>query len=110
MGRDRQRIQERRVGGSTMKKSGNYQRLRASFLTAALLTSGALTGQHALAQTAPAPATAIGAPSVLDEIVVTGTTIKDTIMQTSFMITVVNQEALTNSQPLGSPTLLPSLP
>jgi len=56
-----------------MKKSGNYQRLRASFLTAALLASGALNGQHALAQTAPAPATAIGAPSELDEIVVTGT-------------------------------------
>src|SRR5258706_5158962 len=93
-----------------MKKSGNYQRLRASFLTAALLTSGALNGQHALAQTAPAPATAIGAPSELDEIVVTGTTIKETIMQTSFAVTVVNQEALANSPALGLAALLTSIP
>ena len=93
-----------------MKKSGNYQRLRASFLAAALLTSGALNGQHALAQTAPAPATAIGAPSELDEIVVTGTTIKETIMQTSFAVTVVNQEALANSPALGLAALLTSIP
>src|SRR6266702_1858439 len=74
-----------------MKKSGTYQRLRASFLAAALLTSGALNGQHALAQTAPAPATAIGAPSELDEIV-------------------VNQEALANSPALGLAALLTSIP
>jgi len=93
-----------------MKKSGNYQRLRASCLTAALLTSGVLNGQHALAETAPAPATAIGAPSELDEIVVTGTTIKETIMQTSFAVTVVNQEALKDSPALGLAALLTSIP
>jgi hypothetical protein len=65
-----------------MKKSRNYQWLRV-FLAAAVL--GAFNAHHALAQTsAPvAPATAIGAPSELDEIVVTGTNIKQTIMQTS---------------------------
>jgi iron complex outermembrane recepter protein len=92
-----------------MKKSHNYQWLRA-FLAAAVL--GAFNAQHALAQTsAPAaPATAIGAPSELDEIVVTGTNIKQTIMQTSFSVTVADQEALANSPALGLAALLTSIP
>ena len=92
-----------------MKKSRNYQWLRA-FLAAAVL--GAFSAHHALAQTsaAAAPATAIGAPSELDEIVVTGTNIKQTIMQTSFSVTVVDQEALANSPALGLAALLTTIP
>ena len=92
-----------------MKKSRNYQWLRA-FLAAAVL--GAFNAHHALAQTSapPAPATAIGAPSELDEIVVTGTNIKQTIMQTSFSVTVADQEALANSPALGLAALLTTIP
>jgi iron complex outermembrane recepter protein len=93
-----------------MKKSGNYQWRRASFLNAALLSSSILSGQIALAQTTPTPATAIGAPGELDEIVVTGTNIKQTIMQTSFAVTVVDQEALANSPALGLAALLNNIP
>jgi outer membrane receptor protein involved in Fe transport len=92
-----------------MKKSRNYRWLRA-FLAAAVL--GAFNAHHALAQTSapPAAATAIGAPSELDEIVVTGTNIKQTIMQTSFSVTVVDQEALANSPALGLAALLTTIP
>ena len=92
-----------------MKKSRNYRWLRA-FLAAAVL--GAFNAHLALAQTSapPAPATAIGAPSELDEIVVTGTNIKQTIMQTSFSVTVADQEALANSPALGLAALLTTIP
>jgi iron complex outermembrane recepter protein len=98
-----------------MKKSGTYQLLRASLLIATFLTVNAFLGNRALAQTAAAapataPATAIGAPGELDEIVVTGTNIKQTIMQTSFAITVVDQQALANSPALGLAALLTNIP
>jgi len=95
-----------------MKKSRNFQWLRTTILTAAPLATGAFNAHYALAQTsAPAaPATAIGAPSELDEIVVTGTNIKQTIMQTSFAVTVADQEALANSPALGLAALLTSIP
>ena len=96
-----------------MKKSGTYQLLRASLLIATFLTVNAFIGNLALAQTTAttaAPATAIGAPGELDEIVVTGTNIKQTIMQTSFAVTVVDQQSLANSPALGLAALLTSIP
>jgi iron complex outermembrane recepter protein len=100
-----------------MKKSGTHRLLRASLLIATFLVLDVLAGNPVRAQTttAPAaataaPATAIGAPGELDEIVVTGTNIKQTIMQTSFAVTVVDQQALANSPALGLAALLNNIP
>ena len=99
-----------------MGSSLDYQWDRAGVLIGTALALCALNGPSALAQTsqgsaaAAAPATAIGAPSELDEIVVTGTPIKQTIMQTSFAVTAVDQQALADSPALGLAALLTTIP
>jgi iron complex outermembrane receptor protein len=100
-----------------MKNSLNCQWHRASLLIGTALALGALNGPFAIAQTAggsappaAAPATAIGAPSELEEIVVTGTPIKQTIMETSFAVTAVDEQALANSPALGLAALLTTIP
>jgi len=93
-----------------MKKSGNYQRLRESILTGSLLAASALAGQYALAQTSTATAAPAKPSSELDEIVVTGTTIAQKILETSFAVTAVDQEALQNSPSIGLAALLTSVP
>src|ERR1700693_2334137 len=101
-----------------MKKTGTNPLLRAGLLIATFLTANASTLNCAWAPTTAAPVTApaatsaaaIGAPGELDEIVVTGTNIKQTIMQTSFAVTVADQEALKNSSAIGLAALLTSIP
>ena len=101
-----------------MKKTGTNLLLRAGLLIAAFLAANASTVNCAWAQSTAAPATApaatstaaIGAPGELDEIVVTGTNIKQTIMQTSFAVTVADQEALKNSSAIGLAALLTTIP
>jgi len=92
-----------------MKKSGNSQWLRAGILTATLIAASALSGQYAVAQTSTAPP-APAKTSELDEIVVTGTTIAQKIMETSFAVTAVDQETLKNSPAIGLAALLTSVP
>jgi len=92
-----------------MKKSGNSQWLRAGILTATLIADGALSGQYAVAQTSSVPS-APAKTSELDEIVVTGTTIAQKIMETSFAVTAVDQETLENSPAIGLAALLTSVP
>jgi iron complex outermembrane recepter protein len=92
-----------------MKKSGNSQWLRAGILTATLIAASALSGQYAVAQTSSAPP-APAKTSELDEIVVTGTTIAQKIMETSFAVTAVDQETLKNSPAIGLAALLTSVP
>src|SRR5258706_15529572 len=70
------------LGEPTMKKSGNSQWLRAGILTATLIAAGAPSGQYAVAQTSSA-ASVPAKTSELDEIVVTGTTVAQKIMETS---------------------------
>jgi hypothetical protein len=90
-----------------MKISGTGQWLRGSLLTVTLLVTSALTGQFVLAQTAAgnAPAksavseaTPVGLSTDLTEIVVTGTYTPQPIMDTSYAVTVVDQEALLSSR------------
>jgi iron complex outermembrane receptor protein len=92
-----------------MKKSGNSQWLRAGILTATLIAAGAVCGQYAVAQTSSVPS-APAKTSELDEIVVTGTTIAQKIMETSFAVTAVDQETLKNSPAIGLAALLTSVP
>jgi len=93
-----------------MKKWGKSQLLRTSFLTGTLLAASALTGQFVLAQTSTAPATPAGTTSELNEIVVTGTTIAQKILETSFAVTAVDQESLKNSPSIGLAALLSTVP
>jgi outer membrane receptor protein involved in Fe transport len=93
-----------------MKKSGTYQWLRAGMLTGSALAASAATGQYALAQTSTAAAASAKPTSELDEIVVTGTTIAQKILETSFAVTAVDQETLQNSPSIGLAALLTSVP
>jgi len=113
------RLEKSQPGGCTMNISGTRQWLRASLLTGSLLMVSALSGQYVLAQTAAgnAPgknavteATPVGLSTDLTEIVVTGTYTPQPIMDTSYAVTVMSQEALKDSPALGLAALLSSVP
>jgi outer membrane receptor protein involved in Fe transport len=66
--------------------------------------ANALAGQFALAQTVEAPT------EKLEEVVVTGTPVAQRILDTSYAVTAINQEALKSTPALGLAALASSVP
>jgi iron complex outermembrane recepter protein len=99
-------------GGFTMDKNSRNNWRHLGTLTAALVATGVLSAQLAQAQTsASGTATATnGAHDELEEIVVTGTPIATKLLDTSFAITVLNQDTLKDSPAIGLAALLSDVP
>jgi outer membrane receptor protein involved in Fe transport len=96
-----------------MKRASESQRLRTSVLIGTAVAANALTGQLVFAQTTSAPASdaAPAAPTErLEEVVVTGTPLAQKILDTSYAVTAIDQEALKSTPALGLAALASSIP
>jgi iron complex outermembrane recepter protein len=99
-----------------MKRANESQRLRAGVLIGTAVAAALGGGQWALAQTASAQASASASEATspetdrLEEVVVTGTPIATKILDTSYAVTAIDQEALKSTPALGIAALASSIP
>jgi iron complex outermembrane recepter protein len=96
-----------------MKREGKCQLLRASLLSGAAVTVNALVAQIASAQATNPPSairSAAAGTEALEEVVVTGSNAAQKILDTSYAVTAVDQEALKNSPAIGLAALLSNVP
>src|SRR5882724_12315140 len=98
-------------GGRTMQKNAKCQLLRVGVLGGAVVVANALGAQSAVAQGAASPSAAARASGdTLEEVVVTGTNTAQKILDTSYAVTAINQEALKSNPALGLAALASSIP
>src|SRR5882724_5041500 len=98
-------------GGRAMQKNGKCQLLRVGVLGGAVVVANALGVQSVVAQGAASPSAAKSASGeTLGEVVVTGTNTAQKILDTSYAVTAINQEALKSNPALGLAALAASIP
>ena len=95
-----------------IKRANESQRLRASVLIGTAVAAALGGGQWALAQTAASASEATPSETTdrLEEVVVTGTPIATKILDTSYAVTAIDQEALKSTPALGLAALASSIP
>jgi iron complex outermembrane recepter protein len=94
-----------------MQNNGKCQLLRIRMLSGAVVVANALAAQGVVAQSATTPSAAASASGeTLEEVVVTGTNTAQKILDTSYAVTAINQEALKSNPALGLAALASSIP